>query len=51
MAQAMKCDRCNKYYDNNERYKYLRFDDRIIAINLCDDCLKFLGFKEAGYGR
>ena len=51
MAGAMKCDRCNKYYNQNERCKYLQLGDRIIIINLCDDCLKFLGFKEAGYGK
>lgn len=65
MAQAMKCDRCGKYYDENRLYKIRRYDERMVgirfegysnmdlSIDLCDDCLKalikFLGFKEADY--
>lgn len=65
MAQAMKCDRCGKYYDGNGLYKIRRYDERMVgirfegcdnidhSIDLCDDCLKalikFLGFKEADY--
>lgn len=55
MAQAMKCDRCGKYYDGNGLYKIRRYDERMVGIRFegCDDCLKalikFLGFKEADY--
>lgn len=67
MARARKCDRCNKYYDNNERYKTHNYGEKIVGIrfegsgnvdrpiDLCDDCLgeliNFLGFKVEDYGK
>lgn len=65
MAEAMKCDRCGEYYDENTLYKIHRYGERMKGIrfdgvnstddriDLCDDCIKelikFLGFKEADY--
>ena len=32
MAEAKKCDRCGKYYDNNDRYcNPHQFDDHCVA--------------------
>ena len=57
MAVAMKCDRCGKYYDNNEatRQRITNIgDSKIIAMkyvyhntsanrfDLCDDCVRKL---------
>ena len=55
MADAKKCDRCGKYYDNNE-YEFGGYHAKGILLlfheytcidseeddeyNLCDDCLK-----------
>ena len=37
---AYKCDRCSKYYDNNDAYmyKYLLCDMTRNPIDLCPDC-------------
>ena len=56
VATAKKCDRCGKYYDNNEPYKLgngrisaidgiaftLKDGDVTGACDLCDDCIKLL---------
>ena len=57
MAAAMKCDRCGKYYDDNEATRQVKTnfgDNTIIAIkyvyhntsasrfDLCDDCVRKL---------
>ena len=57
MAAAMKCDRCGKYYDNNEEkrqgitnirdstiiaIKYLHLNTSVSRFDLCDDCVRKL---------
>lgn len=55
MAAARKCDRCGKYFDKNEEWKYngqiitgITFDFRSshssIEYDLCDSCLSKLRF-------
>lgn len=42
MAEARKCDRCGKYYDNNDRLLWL-YNSRPSTgngpLDLCDDCI------------
>ena len=57
MAAAMKCDRCGKYYDDNEgkrqgitnisdstiiAIKYLHRNTSVSRFDLCDDCIRKL---------
>lgn len=54
MANAMKCDRCGQYYDENKQHKTIGrilgskitgislvcdFDSHDKMIDLCDDCI------------